>query len=143
DGRLLYAVDFTGATAQPTRFFHFDRLGSTLATTGQTGAILAKYAYGPYGELLTGSSPVDVFLFIGELGVRTEGFLYQMGDRYYDPQNARFLSRDSAPPRLTDPRSLDPYLYALGNPTRYVDPDGADSYDGTFFKGPIASGRPK
>lgn len=125
DGRLLYTILSNGSGNSGPTFYHFDRLGSTLAKTDNAGDLVAKYAYGPYGEALEGSSAADPFMFVGELGVRTEGPLYQMRARYYDPASTRFLSRDPMPPRLADVRTLDPYLYALGNPARYIDPTGA------------------
>jgi RHS repeat-associated protein len=137
-GTLLYSID--GATHAPT-FYHYDHVGSTLALTDSAGAVSDKYAYSPYGELLghEGAS-TQPFTFIGAFGVLAEGPLYKMRARYYDPLTARFLSRDPASPRLSDPRTLDPYLYALGSPLRYVDPDGeaptATNFDvafGLFF----------
>ncbi|MDZ4287393.1 MAG: RHS repeat-associated core domain-containing protein, partial [Prosthecobacter sp.] len=64
------------------------------------------------------------FTYVGAYGVRTEGSLYQMGLRYYDPVTARFLSRDPLPPDLTTPESLNPYQYAYNNPLAYLDPEG-------------------
>jgi RHS repeat-associated protein len=126
DGTLLYAVDV--ATGMPS-FYHYDRLGSTLALTNGAGAITDTYAYTTYGEPLghggTPGTSNQPFTFVGANGIRSEGAVYQMRARYYDPLTGRFLSRDSLPPRLADVRTLDPYLYALGNPTRYIDTTGA------------------
>jgi hypothetical protein len=46
--------------------------------------------------------------------------------RFYDPEVGRFLTEDPAEPDLTAPPSLHKYLYAYGNPTYYVDPDGRE-----------------
>jgi RHS repeat-associated protein len=127
-GVLLYAID---ASSHAPSFYHFDRIGSTLALTDSAGLLTDKYAYTPYGELLgheaaAGQTPsTQPFTFVGAFGIRSEGPLYQMRARYYDPLTARFLSRDPGGAQLADPRALDPYLYALGNPTRYVDVTGA------------------
>ena len=125
DGTLLYAID--SATNAPS-FYHYDRIGSTLALTDAAGSVTDAYAYSPYGENLgrTGTSD-QPFTFVGALGVRSEGSLFQMRARYYDPLTARFLSRDPASPRLSDVRTLDPYVYALGNPLNYVDRNGTES----------------
>ncbi len=124
-GRLLYSVDI--GTGDPT-FYHFDRMGSTLALTDQTGTVTDSYAYGPYGEPLIHTGPgtlsTQPFTYIGAYGVRKEGPLYQMRARYYDPQAARFLSRDPLPPRLGDPKSTNRYTYAAQNPLMYLDPRG-------------------
>lgn len=123
-GRLLYSVDL--GSNEPT-FYHFDRMGSTLALSDDSGVVTDSYAYGPYGEPLAhNGTSTQPFTYIGAFGVRTEGALYQMRARYYDPQTAQFLSRDPLPPRLHDVKSLNPYAYAAQNPQRYVDPDGEE-----------------
>jgi RHS repeat-associated protein len=127
-GQLLYLID--AANGNAVRFFHYDRVGSTLALTSGAGAVTDAYAYSPYGVLLghMGTSP-QPFTYIGAFGVRAEGALYHMRARYYDPASARFLMRDSVPPNLSDVRTLDPYLYAVDNPIRYVDPNGTEFRD--------------
>lgn len=127
DGRLLYSIDL--ATNKPI-FYHFDRVGSTLALTDETGTVTDAYAYGPYGVMLehTGSS-TQPFTYIGAFGVRQEGHLHQMRSRYYDAQTARFISRDLLPPRLRELASINPYEYAAQNPTRYIDPEGTWEFD--------------
>jgi len=122
-GKLLYSVDMT---TQEASFYHFDRMGSTLAITNEAGTVINAYAYGPYGELLGSmAGPAQPFTFLGRHGVRTEVDLYQMGARYYDPATARFISRDPLPPRLEDPESLSRYAYASASPLRYIDPSGS------------------
>lgn len=125
DGTLLWSFE-PGGGAGP-RFYHFDRVGSTLALSNRAGQGTDAYVYTPSGESLghTGTT-TQPFTFVGKYGVRSEGPFYQMGARYYDPAAGRFLSRDPAAPDLTDVRTLDPYLYALGNPTRYIDRTGAE-----------------
>jgi RHS repeat-associated protein len=131
-GALVWSVDAVSGAAS---FYHFDRVGSTLALTNGAGALTDSYSYTPYGELrgheaTAGNTPsTQPFTFVGRFGIRREGAFYQMRARYYDPLTARFLSRDPAPPSLTDVRGHDPYLYALGNPTRYIDVNGAKPLD--------------
>ena len=134
-GRLLYSMDL--GSNEPT-FYHFDRMGSTLALSDDSGAVTDSYAYGPYGEALAhNGTSTQPFTYIGAFGVRVEGALYQMRARYYDPQTAQFLSRDPLPPRLHDVKSFNPYAYASQNPLRYVDPlgmkDDVSSVVGTVF----------
>ncbi|HRJ09103.1 MAG TPA: RHS repeat-associated core domain-containing protein [Prosthecobacter sp.] len=128
DGHLLYSVDI--ATGDPI-FYHFDRMGSTLALTDKNETVTDSYAYGPFGEPLAHESPgtpsTQPFTYIGKYGVRKEGALYQMRARYYDPQTARFISRDPLPPRLADPKSLNPYEYSGQNPMKFLDPMGEES----------------
>lgn len=129
-GALLYSID---AETRQAAFYHFDRLGSTLFTSGGGGAVQDAYAYDPYGDLLGHSGASDQpFTYVGRYGVRWEpvGELYQMGLRYYDPLAARFLTRDAVWPVLTDPSSLNPYGYARQNPLRYLDPLGTSVENG-------------
>ncbi len=104
--------------------FLTDALGSTRALADGSGQITDSYDYSPYGTLLhhVGSSDND-FLFTGEQ-YDPEAGLYYLRARYYSPELTRFLSRDTYEGTLTDPLSQNPYLYARGNPTVYVDPSG-------------------
>ena len=122
-GALLYAMLVSGPNAE--QYYHLDHLGSTLALSNEAGTITDSYARGPFGEneQHTGSS-TQPFTWLGALGVRKDGALFQMRARYYDPKTARFLSRDPLGPRLADVKSLNPYAYANDNPMRYVDPEG-------------------
>jgi RHS repeat-associated protein len=124
DGALLYSID--PATNQ-ARFYHFDRVGSALFLTDGGGAVSDAYAYDPYGNLLghTGDSD-QPFTYVGQYGVLREpvGSLYDMRARVYDPETARFLTRDPVWPLPDDVESLNPYHYAYQNPLRYVDPQG-------------------
>jgi len=51
------------------------------------------------------------------------GLLY-LRARYYLPQAGIFTARDPFPGLTTLPVTLQPYLYAAGNPLRYTDPSG-------------------
>ncbi|MBM4430215.1 MAG: RHS repeat-associated core domain-containing protein, partial [Chloroflexi bacterium] len=153
EGSLLYSLDsVTGAV----RFYHFDRVGSTLFLTDESGMVSDAYAYTPYGVLLghsgvsgqsrtesgTDAGGSQPFTYIGRYGVRWEpvGGLYQMGARYYDPLTTRFLTRDPIWPTLTQPQALNPYQYAYQNPLRYVDPLGMQGSQvqipGVWWAGP-------
>lgn len=128
DGRLLYMID--AAAGNAVFYFHFDRVGSTLALTSAAGAVTDAYAYSPFGVLVarTGTNP-QPFTYAGRYGVRSEpAGLYQMRARYYDPTSARFLSRDPVWPRPRDPHSLNPYVYAANNPLLHVDPTGGEPW---------------
>jgi RHS repeat-associated protein len=122
-GALLYAIE----NDKPL-FYHFDRTGSTLVLTDANGAVTDAYAYDPYGKMLghNGKS-TQPFTYVGEWGVRQESAtLYQMRARYYDATTARFISREPLFPQIDDPRLLNSYAYAIGNPLRYIDPTGND-----------------
>ncbi|MGE4170810.1 MAG: RHS repeat-associated core domain-containing protein [Candidatus Margulisiibacteriota bacterium] len=50
--------------------------------------------------------------------------LYDFGFRYYDSLLGTWIGKDLVPPDYTVPLSLNEHLYALNNPTTYVDQDG-------------------
>jgi RHS repeat-associated protein len=122
DGSLLYSVDADTGSRQ---FYHYDETGNTLALTDDSGIVVAGYAWGPYGEATGASGSADnAFTWQGRWGVMAEtdtGLFYHRA-RFYDSASARFLSRDPLP--SLDPRRINPYQYAAGNPLRFVDPMG-------------------
>lgn len=125
-GVLLYSIE---AADNTRHFFHFDEMGNTVMLTADSGVMTDSYAVTPYGEnadhVGTTSNP---FTWQGKYGVMQEGQgLYYARSRHYDASAARFVSRD--PFTTGDPRSSEPYIYARGNPLKYVDPLGNLSTD--------------
>jgi RHS repeat-associated protein len=122
-GDLLYSIEADGSR----RFFHYDENGNTVYLTDDSGAVIASYAYSPYGELLFSAGNVEnEFTFVGQRGVMRDGDgdLYYMRARFYDAISGRFLSAD--PRQGKSPRRVNPYQYAQGNPLAYRDPTGHD-----------------
>jgi len=72
-------------------FDHMDRLGSTIAQTNASGAVLNKYSYSPFGE--TPSLAGATFGFTGQR-YDSEIRLYNYKARYYAPAIGRFLQPD-------------------------------------------------
>ncbi len=80
-------------------------------------------AFDPYGNLIGGTGYVDTnYGYTGELS-DSSGLVY-LRARYYSPALGRFISRDPFPGVLSQPDTLNPYVYALNNPVRYTDPSG-------------------
>jgi RHS repeat-associated protein len=100
----------------------FDALGSTVAMTDAAGAVVNKYAYGVFGQVIDGEEQVEnPFKYVGAFGVMDEGNgTYYMRARYYDPEAGRFISKD--PIGLEG--GINMYAYVGGNPLNYVDPLG-------------------
>ena len=127
DGTLLYGME-AGSNAR--HFYHFSEAGSTLFLTDDSGAITDTYGVTPYGEQVDATGTTEnPFTFLGKFGVIEEGAtgLYFMRFRYYDSATGRFLTRQSG--SSTDPKLVNPYQYAQGNPLAWVDPigQGADA----------------
>ncbi|MFN8005577.1 MAG: RHS repeat-associated core domain-containing protein [Terriglobia bacterium] len=121
-GELLYSIDAaTGARS----FYHFDEQGNTVLLTNDAGDVTDRYAYSPDGSLVavSGATP-NPFTFAGRYGVVRLGSanLYAMGTRIYDSATASFLSKD--PVFHLDPRQINPYQYAIGNPLAYLNVSG-------------------
>ncbi|MBM3150310.1 MAG: RHS repeat-associated core domain-containing protein, partial [Chloroflexi bacterium] len=92
-----------------------------------TGAVLASYTYGAFGNLrlIKGSSD-NTFQFTGEQTDDETGLLY-LRARYYDPSVGRFISKDRLPGRPTDSRSLNQFVYARNNPVNLTDLSGLEA----------------
>ncbi len=59
--------------------------------------------------------------------VSTTTGLYCYCRRWYDPTIGRFISRDSKRGTLSNPQSLNQYIYFLDRPTSLTDPTGEDA----------------
>ena len=53
-----------------------------------------------------------------------ESGLYYLRARYMNPSTGTFTGMDSYAGNISDPDTLHKYLYANGNPIKYVDPSG-------------------
>ena len=113
-----------------------DHLGSTRTLLTSSGAAAATYDYWPYGEVLaTGGTDATPFRFTGHERDAESGLDF-MQYRTYGPERLRFLQVDPAAEKYP---GLSPFVYALGNPLRIIDPDGQIGYtvnkkDGTITR---------
>ncbi|MEW6428278.1 MAG: RHS repeat-associated core domain-containing protein [Thermodesulfobacteriota bacterium] len=111
-----------------TYSFHRDAQGNPLVATDDTGAVVERYSYDPYGRAtirdsggttLAASTIGNDFLFQDKLFVPEAG-LYYFRARFYSPVLGRFISRD--PSGYNDGMNL--YEYAHSNPVNFTDPLG-------------------
>jgi RHS repeat-associated protein len=122
-----------------TVYYHNDIAGSPIAATNESGAVLWRESYRPYGERLTNapaSEANDIWFTSRRQDVDT-GLVY-MGARYYDPVIGRFISKDPVGFDEANIHSFNRYAYANNNPNRYVDPDGRSATLTLCFGGPVA-----
>jgi len=106
---------------------------------GSDNAVVARYAYRPWGELETdsvivGGARLNSLRWRG-LPYDAETGLYHMRARYYDPQTRRFISED--PIGLAG--GINMYAFANGDPVNGTDPFGLDAWK---LPGAIVTARP-
>ena len=109
-----------------TQYVHTDALGSPVAHTNASGALLNRARYEPYGYVAAGTKPSPGTSVIGFTGhvQDAETDLVYMQQRYYDPIAGRFLSVDPVVTDANTGKGFGLYTYVEDNPYRYVDPDG-------------------
>lgn len=88
-----------------------------------------RYAYDEYGRsTYSFPSPTVTQPFGYASGYTDATGLIKFGTRYYDATLGRWTQDDPLGGQISDPRSLDPYVYAKDNPLNLVDPSGAVSF---------------
>jgi len=110
-----------------------DGSGSVSALMSGTGAALASYSYGPYGEAsayaMNASGAIAYAISESYFGYNGEDYdpmtgLQYLRARYYDSSSGRFGTADTYPGTLLDPLSQNPYSYTQGDPINFSDPSG-------------------
>jgi len=101
-------------------FYHYDGLGSVVALSNTSGAIVASYSYDAFGTAtVTGTEYGNPYRFTGRRW-DDETSLYYYRARMYKPDIGRFLQPD--PIGYDDGMNM--YAYVGNNPVRFVDPMG-------------------
>ncbi|RKZ52007.1 MAG: hypothetical protein DRQ99_32790 [Candidatus Parabeggiatoa sp. nov. 3] len=124
----VYGLGLIGQeTAGEYSSYHFDYRGSTVALTDETGLVLERFQYSPYGLQLSGDASRTQFLFNGNSGVMTDSNgLYHMRALFYSPSIRRFVNQDILLGRITEGQTLNRYAYVTGRPVSFVDPFGLE-----------------
>ena len=122
-------VEVEGVPNDPL-YYMYDGRGSVTQLTNAVGNVRDKYRYTPFGEPMSGGelSPNTKLLnnpygYNGEYHDLESGFQY-LRARYYNPETARFITRDSYLGEINEPLSLNRYAYTSNNPVMNVDPSG-------------------
>ncbi len=110
------------ASAQIVTYVHTDALGSVVAKTDESGNVIERYNYEPYGAVV-GGQVKDGPGYTGHVSDAYTGLSY-MQQRYMDPQLGVFLSVDPVTGYDNNGRSFNRYRYAANSPYRFNDPDG-------------------
>jgi len=121
-------------------YYHADGLGSILKRSNQVGTLLWESRYDAWGQVEAGAGEPG-YGYVGRESDPETGLLHVRA-RYLDSQIGRFLTEDPkviwrhepgfsampadavavGPRRAVQERNL--YLYAIGNPATFFDPDG-------------------
>jgi RHS repeat-associated protein len=131
----VYGLGLIGQeTAGEYTSYHFDLRGSTVALTDESGQVLERFQYSPYGLLVGGEASTTPFLFNGMYGVMTDSNgLYYMRARFYSPEMRRFVNQDVLLGNIAEGQTLNRYAYVTGRPISFVDPFGLESMEEVEF----------
>ena len=106
------------------RYVHSDALGSPVAVSDVSGALLGRLEYEPYGAFWSGAPGLSGQVgYTGHEQQPSGGLLYAQA-RYYEPMAGRFLSPDPVGIDTRTGINYDRYGYARDNPYKFTDPDG-------------------
>ena len=97
----------------------YDGTGHVVALTNNSGALLASYAYGPFGELIHATGPAaraNPWRYATKYFDHETGLSY-FGHRYHDPITGQWLSREP----LGETESVNLYSYCGNDPVNSVD----------------------
>ena len=111
------------------QYVHTDALGSPVAHTNGSAAVMNRARFEPYGYVAQGTKPSANTSIIGFTGhvQDAETDLVYMQQRYYDPIAGRFLSVDPIVTDANTGKGFGLYTYVENNPYAKIDPDGRES----------------
>ena len=113
-----------GDTSADRYFYLHDRLGSVRLVIDDEGGVQDYYTYEPFGQTIeSGGTLENPFRFTGQY-YDQEIEEYYLRARQYNPQIARFTSRDPIRGEFTEPQTLHLYLYCINDPINRVDLTG-------------------
>lgn len=109
-------------------FYVTNHRGDVIRIVDINGITVASYDYDPWGKLLSSEPSNSKILgqpirYAGYV-YDTETKLYYLQARYYDPDTARFVSKDPDVGDEDDSVTMNGYSYADDNPVMLTDPDG-------------------
>jgi RHS repeat-associated protein len=120
-GRAIDEILATNSSAG-LGYLHPDALGSVVVATDSAGAVSAARRYDAWGVIEAGAAG-EALGFAGREW-DSDSELYYSRNRYLNAELGRFVSAD--PLGYIDGPNL--YAYVRGNPARFTDPYGLDSY---------------
>ena len=139
-GSLVASIDraWPSNTVLATKYQHTDALGSPVAVTNESGQVIERMDYEPWGAII-GKPNHNGIGYTGHVMDGTTGLTY-MQQRYYDQSVGRFLSVDPVVADSGSGVNFNRYKYANNNPYVFTDPDGRLDFKtlGSSIKGEVA-----
>ncbi len=122
---LLCFTTVPSSAIETITYYHTDGLGSPVAGTDSSGALLWKEDYKPYGERIRKQveSDKNTRWYTGHPEDKETGLTYA-GARFYDSITGRFLAVDPVGFSEDNLQIFNRYAYGNNNPYKYIDPDG-------------------
>jgi RHS repeat-associated protein len=115
--------DYLVKGAVTYRILSDERGSPRLVVNAQTGEVVQRMDYDPFGRVILDTNPgFQPFGFGGGLYDYQTG-LVRFGARDYDPEAGRWTTKD---PRLFQGGDTNLYAYVLNDPVNLVDPAGTD-----------------
>lgn len=144
---------YSNSSANDTYYTTSDHLGSSSATTDQSGALVAHQSFDAFG--LRRDEDWDGTPSVSDMGlissVDSRGYtnhemldnvgLIHMNGRVYDPLIGRFISADPYVQAPDYSQSLNRYSYVWNNPLNAVDPSGFFQRFTSIFSSDYCNGR--
>lgn len=118
---LLLLTTLPVTAAEVVTFYHNDQVGSPIAATDATGALVWEQAYGPWGKKLTPNT--ESRAFTGNWRDSETGLADHQA-RWYNPSIGRFNSIDPVGWTPESIHSFNRYTYGNNNPYKFTDVDG-------------------
>jgi RHS repeat-associated protein len=127
-------VWYEGAGVSDRRFIMQDQLGSVIAHTDASGALIGSpNSYDEYGA--PGASNTGRFQYTGQMWL-PEANLYHYRARAYAPALGRFLQSDP----ILYAGGMNLYAYVGGDPVNWTDPLGLSRYEPPAYTPPTSGG---
>lgn len=101
-------------------YYHADGLGSITAITNESAVPVQTYSYDSFGVPKQTTGFRNSFMYVGK-EYDLETGLTEMGARYYDPKEGRFISKD---PIGFAGGDVNLWNYVQSNSVNWIDPEG-------------------
>jgi RHS repeat-associated protein len=109
-------------------WYQSDGLDSVVALTDESGDLASPFLYDEYGQMLAGSTELQVFAYTAQ-DYDVETGLVHFYARYYDAGRGVWLTLDPERGILWNPLTLRRYQFVYNNPVNLVDVMGFEPSD--------------